>query len=53
MRPNRSRPTGVVYSLHLAESPGLTIDNLSAETCADPGHPTYPGSILLIFKQPR
>ena len=45
--------SGVIYSVHLAESPGLSIDNLSAEACTDPGRPVYPGSVLLIFKQPR
>jgi hypothetical protein len=45
--------SGVVYSVHLAESPSVSIDNLSAETCADPGGANYPGSWLLIFKQPR
>ena len=44
---------GVIYSVHLAESPGVSIDNLTAETCADPGRPTYLASVLLIFKQPR
>lgn len=44
---------GVIYAVHLAESPGVSIDNLSAETCADPGRPAYLGSVLLIFKQPR
>ena len=45
--------SGVVYSVHLAESPALSIDNLSAETCGDPGSASYLGSLLLIFKQPR
>jgi hypothetical protein len=44
---------GLVYSVHLAESPGVSIDNLTIETCADPGRPVYSGSVLLIFKQPR
>lgn len=45
--------SGVVYSVHLAESPSVSIDNLSAETCANPGGASYLGSVLLIFKQPR
>ena len=45
--------SGVIYSVHLAESPGVSIDNLSTETCTDPGRPAYPGSVLLIFKQPH
>ncbi len=45
--------SGVVYSVHLAESPAVTYDNLTAETCGGSGEPQYPGSILLIFKQPR
>ena len=44
---------GVAYSVHLAESPSVSIDNLSAETCADPGGANYRGSWLLIFKQPK
>ncbi len=45
--------SGVVYSVHLAESPAVSIDNLAAEACGGSGAPQYPGSILLIFKQPR
>jgi hypothetical protein len=45
--------SGVVYSVHLAESPALTVDNLTAENCGDPGAKTYLGSLLLIFKQPH
>jgi hypothetical protein len=45
--------SGVVYSVHLAESPALSIDNLSAESCGDPATAGYLGSLLLIFKQPR
>ena len=45
--------SGVVYSEDLAESPSVSIDNLSAETCANPGGASYLGSWLLIFKQPR
>lgn len=45
--------SGGVYSVHLAESPALSIDGLTDETCSGPGTAQYAGSILLIFKQPR
>jgi len=45
--------SGVSYSVHLAESPGVSIDNLTADPCTDPGRAAYLGSVLLIFKQPR
>jgi len=44
--------SGVVYSVHLAQSPGVSIEGLSSESCSAPGGQPYPGSILLIFKQP-
>ncbi len=45
--------SGVAYSVHLAESPAVVIDNLTPESCAGPGGASYLGSVLLIFKQPR
>jgi hypothetical protein len=45
--------SGVVYSVHLAESPAVVIDHLTAESCAGSGATSYLGSVLLIFKQPR
>jgi hypothetical protein len=45
--------SGVVYSVHLAESPSVSIDGLTAEPCTGAGAARWPGSILLIFKQPR
>jgi len=44
---------GTVYSVNLAQSPGVTIDNLSPATCTGASGSSYPGSILLIFRQPR
>jgi hypothetical protein len=45
--------SGVVYSVHLAESPSVAIDGLTAESCSGSGGTQFPGSLLLIFKQPR
>jgi len=38
--------SGGSYSVHLAESPGVSIDNLTTDTCTDPGRPAYLGSVL-------
>ena len=40
------------YSVHLAESPSVTIDRLSAQSCTEAGASSYLGSWLLVFKQP-
>ncbi|MCC6189254.1 MAG: hypothetical protein IT318_09470 [Anaerolineales bacterium] len=43
---------GIDYTLHLAESPALTIEGLAVETCTAPDGSTFPGSWLLVFRQP-
>ena len=43
---------GTVYSVHLAESPSVTIDGLTPGTCTGPTGSQYSGSWLLVFKQP-
>ena len=43
---------GVIYTVHLAESPSLTVEDISVESCSDEGGGTYPGSWLLVFRQP-
>jgi len=42
---------GVVYTVHLAESPSITLEGLTAEPCGA-GLNSYPGSWLLVFRQP-
>lgn len=42
---------GVVYTVHLAESPSITLDGLTVEACGA-GLNSYPGSWLLVFRQP-
>jgi hypothetical protein len=42
---------GVVYTVHLAESPALTLEGLTVEPCGT-GLNSYPGSWLLVFRQP-
>lgn len=43
---------GTVYAVHLAESPSLTIDGLTPGTCYGPAGSQFPGSWLLVFRQP-
>jgi hypothetical protein len=43
---------GVDYVLHLAESPALVIEGLTAENCVAPAGTVYLGSWLLVFRQP-
>ena len=43
---------GIEYSVHLAESPSATVDRLLAQTCTDPGRPSYLGSWRLLYRQP-
>jgi hypothetical protein len=42
---------GVVYTVHLAESPSITLEGLTVEACGA-GLASYPGSWLLVFRQP-
>jgi len=41
----------IVYTVHLAESPSLTITGLSVEQCGT-GFSSYPSTWLLVFRQP-
>jgi hypothetical protein len=43
---------GIDYSLHLAESPANIIEGLTTENCVAPSGDAYPGSWLLVFRQP-
>jgi hypothetical protein len=43
---------GIDYALHLAESPAVSIEGLTVENCSTPTGDTYPGSWLLVFRQP-
>jgi hypothetical protein len=43
---------GIEYSVHLAESPSLTVEGLTVENCGAAGGGTFPGSWLLVFRQP-
>jgi len=43
---------GIEYTVHLAESPSLTVEGLAVENCGDEGGGTFPGSWLLVFRQP-
>jgi hypothetical protein len=43
---------GVDYTLHLAESPAIAIEGLTAENCVDPAGSVYLGAWLLVFRQP-
>jgi hypothetical protein len=43
---------GTLYSVHLAESPSVTIDGLTPGTCTGPTGSQFPGSWLLVFRQP-
>jgi hypothetical protein len=43
---------GIEYTVHLAESPSLTVEGLTVESCAAAGGGTFPGSWLLVFRQP-
>jgi hypothetical protein len=43
---------GIVYTVHLAESPSLTVEEITVENCGDAGGGTFPGSWLLVFRQP-
>ncbi len=43
---------GIEYTVHLAESPSLTVEGLTVENCSDEGGGTFPGSWLLVFRQP-
>jgi hypothetical protein len=42
---------GIEYSVHLAESPSITIEGLTVEQCGA-GLNTYSGTWLLVFRQP-
>jgi hypothetical protein len=42
---------GIEYTLHLAESPSITIEGLTVEPCGA-GLNSYPGSWLLVFRHP-
>jgi hypothetical protein len=43
---------GTEYTVHLAESPSLTVEGITVENCGDGEGGTYPGSWLLVFRQP-
>lgn len=42
---------GIIYTVHLAESPSITLEGLTVEPCGA-GLNSYPGSWLLVFRQP-
>lgn len=43
---------GVAYTVHLAESPSLAVEGITVENCGAAGGGTFPGSWLLVFRQP-
>ncbi len=43
---------GIEYTVHLAESPSLTVEGITVENCGDGGGGTFPGAWLLVFRQP-
>ena len=47
-----SMTPGIAYTVHLAESPSLTVEDITVESCGDGAGGTFPGSWLLVFRQP-
>ncbi|MCC7362335.1 MAG: hypothetical protein IT317_22840 [Anaerolineales bacterium] len=43
---------GIEYTVHLAESPSLTVEGITVENCGDGAGGTFPGAWLLVFRQP-